>query len=77
MITLVDVRLLPRLFSITIMVVSSQLWVKVSMLYTQVVSYAVKHMEKELTLYGDKAVTVIVYRLYRIVSDVMNRMRVL
>lgn len=77
MITLVDVRLLPRLFSIIIMVVSSLLWVKVSMLCTQVVSYAVKHMEKELTLYGDKVVIVIVYRLYRIVSDVMNRMRVL
>lgn len=77
MITLVDVRSLPRLFSIIIMVVSSQLWVKVSMLCTQVVSYAVKHMEKELTLYGDKVVIVIVYRLYRIVSDVMNRMRVL
>lgn len=77
MITLVDVRSLPRLFSIIIMVVSSQLWVKVSMLCTQVVSYAVKHMEKELTLYGDKVVIVIVYRLYRIESDVMNRMRVL
>lgn len=77
MITLVDVRLLPRLFSIIIMVVSSLLWVKVSMLCTQVVSYAVKHMEKELTLYGDKVVIVIVYRLYRIESDVMNRMRVL
>lgn len=47
------------------------------MLCTQVVSYAVKHMEKELTLYGDKVVIVIVYRLYRIESDVMNRMRVL
>lgn len=47
------------------------------MLCIQVVSYAARHMEKEHTSSGDKEEIVIVYKLYRIVNDIMNRMKVL